>query len=225
MSVPPVHSRVLFGMTAHPIAIECHVGSGLPSTTIVGLPEASVRESRDRVQSAFKNCGFDYPDGRVVINLAPGHLAKSTSSLDLPIAISLLATTQQIRTTTLNQYEFLGELGLYGSLGSVIGVLSCALAASQDNRCLVIPTANTIEAGLAPPQTIAVAATLNEVARLLNGQVCVTPPSCPEPEQIHPTATTFDKVLGQHSAKRALTIAAAGGHHILMVGPPGTGKT
>lgn len=223
--LPRVHSRVLFGLTAHPVTIECHIGAGLPSTTIVGLPESAVREARDRVRSALLNCGYEYPNGRVVINLAPGHLAKSGSFLDLPIALSVLAASQQIRVDELNEFEFLGELGLSGELRHVIGALACALAAGAAGRTLIIPARNGSEGALARPNSVGLADSLPEAAAILNRTRRVAAPRRAPAEPAPPKAELFNKVVGQQAAKRALCIAAAGGHHLLMVGPPGTGKT
>lgn len=240
---PRLHTRVLFGLTAHAVTVECHIGSGLPSTTIVGLPEAAVRESRDRVASAIRNSGFDFPEGRVVINLAPGGLSKNSSALDLPIALSVLAATQQIPSTHLHELEFLGELGLFGELRGINGALACALASRLSGRQLLVPDTNKGEVGVAPANTVAVAADLRQVAALLNNSPLNLSPCDPTAQQTQGIAidqsgqrapllqdnpriaNSFDQVVGQHAAKRALIIAAAGGHHLLMVGPPGTGKT
>jgi magnesium chelatase family protein len=223
------------------VTVECHVGQGLPSTTIVGMPEGAVRESRDRVKSALKNSGYEYPDGNVVINLAPGGISKSSSALDLPIAISLLIATGQLQSQLIESLEFLGELGLYGELRGITGALACALATNQVQRSLVVPAANLAEAQLAPPGAMLVATHLREVidALRLNRMDACSPAKfeaapCtrrnPEVDVASSPAVgggtpAFAQVLGQRAAKRALTIAAAGGHHLLMVGPPGTGKT
>lgn len=229
MSATVVHSRVLLGFTAHAVTVECHVGSGLPSTTIVGLPEGAVREARDRIRAALTNSGFEYPDGRVVINLAPGHLAKSGSFLDLAMAISILAATAQLRTQGLARYELLGELSLFGELRQARGALTCALAANNAGRILLIPSANGDEAALAPAGTIGLVQTLAEAAAVVNGsqppqQPSVTALADPQ-ANAGPEPDLFAEISGQAGAKRALAIAACGGHHALMVGPPGTGKT
>jgi magnesium chelatase family protein len=231
---PLVHTRALHGLIAHPIAVECHIGNGLPSTTIVGLPEGAVREARDRVRSALVNSGFYYPDGNVVINLAPGELSKSSTGLDLPIAMSVLAATKQVLTNRLARLEFFGELGLFGELRQVTGALACALAARAAHRTFIIPTANQLEAAVAPRGSILLADSLAELTHVLNEDTVValkSPTTGDKSGDIDghnegsDDVPLFSQVIGQHAAKRALTVAAAGGHHLLMVGPPGTGKT
>jgi magnesium chelatase family protein len=225
MSQNAINSRVLLGLTAHLVNVECHLAQGLPSTTIVGLPEGAVREARDRIRSAITNSGFTYPDGRIVINLAPGHLAKSGSFLDLAMAIGILAMTDQVRQQDLQRFEFLGELSLFGSLRQARGVLSCALAAQADGRTLIIPAANAQEASIAPAGVIGLVSSLTEAVALLNGSLSVRTPD------IQTTAITprdhslYAEIISQEAAKLALCVAASGGHHLLMVGPPGTGKT
>jgi magnesium chelatase family protein len=217
---PTMHTRALFGLTAHPITVECHIRQGLPATTIVGLPEGAVRESRDRVCSALKNSGFDYPNGKVIINLAPSDITKRSAALDLPIALSVLVATQQLRAVT--------------------GALACAIAAHQAKRKLVVPKANEEEAQYAPRGTLLIAGNLRDVVEGLRDHsigsfvptaenstyhAALTRISSTAKREELSTAAIFNQVIGQHAAKRALTIAAAGGHHLLMVGPPGTGKT
>lgn len=222
---PVIHTRALVGLTPHPVTVECHLAGGLPGTTIVGLPESAVKEARDRVRAALDYSGFTYPGGKVVINLAPGQLAKASTALDLPIALALLAKTSQIRTAELAELEFLGELGLYGELRKAPGALACALATGKEGRKLIVPEANSDEAAIAPRGSMRLAATLKDVVAYLNGarQAVTQPPRIAEPQHDEPHSLT--QVVGQSAAKRAMTIAAAGGHHLLMVGPPGTGKT
>ena len=225
-SHPIIFTRALIGLNAHPVSVECHVASGLPNTTIVGLPEAAVREARDRVRAAIRNSGFEYPDGNVVVNMAPSSLAKSSTGLDLPIAMSILAATDQVRATKLQRYEFFGELGLFGELRHVAGALACALASRTANRKLIMPMANQAEAVVAPAGAIVLGRTLAEVARSMNLDDIELPVPGPGTIQHKPHQDgLFTQVMGQQGAKRAMVIAAAGGHHLLMVGPPGTGKT
>lgn len=221
---PPVYSRVLDGLTAHKVSIECHVGAGLPNTTIVGLPEAAVREARDRVETAITASGFSYPDGKVVINLAPGHLAKRGSALDLPMAIAVLLATGQIPADCVSGLEFVGELSLFGRLRPVKGALVCALDAARSQRRLIVPAVNEAEAAVAPAGTIGLAKTLAQTATLLRNREDFPSPA-PAAHETAPGTPPFQDIVGQAGAKRALTIAACGGHHLLMIGPPGTGKT
>ena len=208
------------------VTVEAHVGSGLPCFTIVGLPETVVRESRDRVKSALVNNHFDFPDGRVVINLAPADLAKQGARFDLAIAISLLAQTQQIPAAPLREFEFLGELGLYGRLRHIPGVLPAALSLKANQR-LVVPEANRAEAELITESRLVPCAHLLDVVRLIrepDTAVNIQPQRAAV--IVHPSTTDLlSQVRGQLAAKRALQVAAAGRHHFLMVGPPGTGKT
>ena len=231
-----VHTRSLLGLTAFKVTVECHVGRGLPGTTIVGLPQGAVREARDRVKSAILNSGFDYPDGGIVVNLAPGDLVKTGSSLDLAIAIGILGASGQIVLDKFRQHEFIGELGLFGELRKIPGALTCALAAFKAKRKLVLPEANSKEATLVGEegsQMMALAPDLLAVTQYLQNEGHLNAPSAATHNspsfqakaRIEPVASTMDKIIGQHAAKQALFIAAAGGHHALMIGPPGTGKT
>lgn len=239
-SPPELHTRSLLGLHAASVTVECHIGSGLPHTTIVGLPDGAVREARDRVRSAIINSGFNYPDGAVVINLAPGSLTKSSAALDLPIALAVLSADRQIPGTSLKHFEFLGELGLFGELRKVSGSLTCALASQSADRVLIVPAANRDEAQIAPVGAMLLADSLLAVTSYLTQtqkqQVTnsTLPAGMSAPASIQNLVTPLTRqnqtpqlhqIVGQEAAKRALTIAAAGGHHMLMVGPPGTGKT
>ncbi len=218
-----MHSRSLLGLIAHPITVECDIGRGLPATTIVGLPQGAVREARDRVKSALLNTGFDYPSGNITFNLAPSHLAKSGSSLDVAMAISLLTASGQIADRT-DEYEFVGELGLFGEIRPVAGAVAFALAASQAGRKMVVPAANAAEVSLAGQIEVGVAHNLASLADNLSQNQAVPSPGAFKGTPA-PSTPPHTLVVGQQQAKRALKIAAAGGHHLLMVGPPGTGKT
>ena len=218
-----IRARLLFGMSAQAITVECHIGSGVPGTTIVGLAAGAVREARDRVKSAITNAGFDYPDGALVINLAPGELIKSQTALDLPIALAVLAASRQIPSAPLAGLEFAGELGLYGELRRVNGAIAFASAAALAGRQIVLPVANAREAGLLQDGVAGLAEHLHEVTAMLNQKASLLPP--PRSAEPAPAAVRPDPIIGQQAVKRALVVAAAGGHHLLMVGPPGTGKT
>ncbi len=218
-----VYGRSMLGLTAHPVTVECHIGSSLPGTTIVGLPQSAVREARDRVKSALENSGFEVSNLDLVINLAPGDLHKAGTGLDLPIALSILIATHNMSLSGLEDTEFIGELSLFGHLRKVPGILSSVLACQRAGRRLVIPTANSAEGGLVPESNVTTARDLREVVESLTGSH--TLPAPPAPAAKVKTLTDRNPILGQEAAKRALTIAAAGGHHLLMVGPPGTGKT
>jgi magnesium chelatase family protein len=232
-------SRALLGMDAPQVTVETHLPGGLPGFTLVGLPEAAVREARDRVRSAIQTCGLDFPNGRVVVNLAPADLAKEGGRFDLAIAISILAATGQVPHERVAAFEFLGELSLFGELRPVRGSLCAALALGTEGsaRRLVIPGPNRAEAALSRDGRLLPATHLNAVVSLLRAEH--------DPAGVASVASSHDRdpavaqrddhdvraraalsdVVGQAAAKRALILGAAGGHHILMVGPPGTGKT
>lgn len=210
-------------MTAHAVDVECHVARGLPGTTIVGLPQGAVREARDRIKSALLATGFEYPDGNIIFNLAPADLAKSGTGFDLPMAISLLSATGQL-PVSLADYEFVGELGLFGEIRKVTGAVTCAMAASRAGRHVVLPLANSAELAISSSLQAGLADNLRQLTdNLREGKAMPVPAPQSEVQATAPLNT--NTVLGQQTAKRALQIAAAGGHHILMVGPPGTGKT
>jgi magnesium chelatase family protein len=222
-----VLSRAALGLETHLVHVECHLAGGLPGTTIVGLAEGAVREARDRVKSALRSSGFNYPTSHITLNLAPSHLSKSGTGFDLPIAIAILAASNQIPSNTLGETEFIGELGLFGELRRATNVLSSAIACTQSEHRLFLPAANQNEMQLIPNGQIVTANNLVAVVEQLCGKRKAAPtqrrdvPDCGADN----SANNFDQVIGQELAKRALTVAAAGGHHMLMVGPPGTGKT
>ena len=224
MSLATLHSRAQFGMDAPPVTIEAHLTGGLPALAIVGLPETAVREARDRVRSALLNSGFEFPARRVTINLAPADLPKEGGRFDLGIALAILAASGQLPTGCLDGYEFIGELGLGGELRPVRGVLPVALQAQRAGARLVLPQANAAEAALAPDLTAFGAQHLLAVCGHLTGNAPLAAAQR-EPQTDGAGVPDLADVRGQPAARRALEIAAAGGHSLLMLGPPGAGKT
>ena len=224
MALAVVHSRAAAGVDAPEVAVEVHLSGGLPALSIVGLPEAAVRESKDRVRGALLTARYEFPARRITVNLAPADLPKEGGRFDLPIAIGILAGSGQVQAG-LDGYEFLGELALGGALRPVRGALPAALRCRDAGRTLVVPKANAAEAALVSGVTVLPAEHLLEVAAHLNGSEPLTPQPATAVNPAHAEAPDLADVRGQHQARRALEIAAAGGHSLLMVGPPGTGKT
>ena len=225
MSLAVVYSRAGSGIDAPLVTVEVHLANGLPTLAIVGLPEAAVKESKDRVRGALLNSCFEFPARRITINLAPADLPKEGGRFDLPIALGILAASGQIPKETLEQYEFAGELALSGALRAIRGVLPAATQCRNAGRTLVLPLESSAEATLAGDIIVLGASHLLEVCAHLRGIAPLAPqPKMTIPDQSHHHLDVSD-VRGQHHAKRALEIAAAGGHSLLMVGPPGTGKT
>lgn len=226
MPLAIVNSRASSGITAPPVTIEVHISNGMPSLSIVGLPETAVKESKDRVRSALLNTNFNFPTRRITINLAPADLPKKDGGrFDLPIALGILAASQQIPTDKFDEFEFAGELALSGKLRPINNVLPLSLAAKKTGRTLVIPKNNADEAALVEDITILPAKHLLDVcAHLMNGKQLVAHKFSPNkiPKVREPD---LSDVRGQYHAKRALEIAASGQHGLLMIGPPGTGKT
>ena len=206
--------------------VEVHLSGGLPNTHIVGLPEAAVREARDRVRVAIQNTAFEYPSRRVTVNLAPAELPKDGGRFDLAIALGILAAGGQVPREKLDDCEFLGELALSGALRGVSGVLPALLRARARGRRVVVPRANAAEAALISDADIRVADNLAEVCGWLRGahDLAQASPVEAAPDEGVACPDLID-VRGQLQARRALEIAATGGHHLLVVGPPGTGKT
>jgi len=218
-----VYSRARAGVHAPPVRVEVHLSGGLPSTQIVGLPEAAVRESRDRVRAALLCAQFEFPARRITINLAPADLPKDGGRFDLPIALGILAASGQIDRAMLEGHEFIGELALTGELRAVDGALPAAIAAAGEQRSLVVPSGNADEAALATHAHVKVARTLLEVCAGLAGDKQLPVAQLPTLSAL-PQPDLAD-VRGQQHARRALEIAAAGGHHLLLLGSPGCGKT
>jgi magnesium chelatase family protein len=226
MSLAVTLSRAQEGVAAPQVMVEVHLSGGLPGTNIVGLPEAAVREARDRVRVAIQNTAFEYPNRRVTVNLAPAELPKDGGRFDLAIALGILAAGNQVPRERLDNCEFLGELALSGALRGVSGVLPALMRARARGRKVVVPRANAAEAALISDADVRVADSLAEVCGWLRGtQDLPTPAAAPANDEVAGDGPDLRDVRGQRHARRALEIAAAGGHHLLLVGPPGTGKT
>lgn len=225
MSVATIYSRAQDGINAPLVTVEVHLSRGLPSFSIVGLPETTVKESKERVRSAILNNQFDFPLSRITINLAPADLPKEGGRFDLPIAIGILIASGQLSAKNIDHYEIIGELSLTGDLRTINGVLPVALATSKTKRCLILPINNADEAVLVENIICKPANHILEVCAHFSGSTLI---------QEHPSQTIntnasykldLDEIYGHEHAKRALEIAAAGGHNLLMTGNPGSGKT
>lgn len=223
MALALVHGRARAGVSAPAVAVEVHLAGGLPGMSIVGLPEAAVREAKDRVRAAIHCAQFEFPQRRITVNLAPADLPKHGGRFDLPIALGILAASGQVPLESLRDVEFIGELGLTGELRRIDAALPAAVAAAAAGRRLVVPAANAGEAALAVGAEVFGARTLLEVCALLSGRKAL-PAAVPESAEPRPVPDMRD-VRGQLQARRALEIAAAGEHHLLLCGPPGCGKT
>lgn len=225
MALAVVHSRAQVGIDAPAVTVEVHLANGLPNLSIVGLPETAVKESKDRVRAALLNANFEFPARRVTINLAPADLPKEGGRFDLPIALGILVASGQVPASELDGFEFVGELALTGKVRSVRGALTAALAARTSGRALVVPAANAAEAALVEGVKVLGARHLLEVTAHLNNDKPLEPTVTQRPADNLADVPDLSDIRGQQRGKRALEIAAAGGHSLLLIGPPGSGKT
>jgi magnesium chelatase family protein len=225
-----VYGQVLgvtvLGVGGHLVTVEAFVGRGLPSLTVTGLPGAAVQDARDRIRPAVEHAGLEWPLRRVVVNLAPGNLRKEGAGLDLPIAISVLVATRQVRPRTVAGLAFFGEVSLRGEVLPTPGVISVAIAAARRGLSgVIVPAANAIEAAQVDGLSVTGVTSLSDIVGFLRGAWAPPPVVADDHPPPTPLSVDLSEIRGQDEARRALEVAAAGGHNLLMVGPPGAGKT
>ena len=225
MSLATIYSRAQCGMKSPQVLVEVHLSNGLPGLSIVGLPETAVKESKDRVRSAIINSGLTFPTKRITINLAPADLPKEGGRFDLPIALGILAASGQIQPEMLDQCEFTGELALSGTLRPIKGIIPFALQCKKSYRSLVLPHENAKEAALVTELKIYPVENLTSLIQHLNKQQTIEPYQLVLSDLDTDDYFDLEDVKGQFQARRALEISASGGHNMIFVGPPGTGKT
>ena len=225
MGLAIIHSRASVGVEAPAVTVEVHISNGMPGFSLVGLPETTVKESKDRVRSAIINSRFEFPAKRITVNLAPADLPKEGGRFDLPIALGILVASEQLPESKVLSHEFIGELALSGELRTVKGVLPATLACDKANRALVVPHDNGEQAALVGQGEHKSAQTLLEVCGYLCGQNTLDLNDVSELRHQPHTTRDLQDIIGQQQGKRALEIAAAGNHNLLFLGPPGTGKT